>query len=213
MLSVPLSVFIDFCCTTGTRRVGIARELRQQRGYDFYGPFVRELQALHARAVHLTPRALEGDLPKYVAESTASDKRKARIYPKLVAGYSRVLSELGKTTWAPMKERAFPVGGDVEVVVGADVGLLVEKDAASPVKLHFLNLYPYGEAVADHRVELIIFLMKMALDRDDQDPICGVVDLIRSRLVTPTIQPEAVKDLLALVRGEGAAFSSLWSQM
>lgn len=213
-MRVPLSVFTEFCTSTGRRRVSIVRDCKSGRGYDFYKPFTDQVRALHERAERLTPQLAEHELPDLLAGVTRSDLRKGRIYPRLVSGYAKALTDLGTNTWTPTKMRLLHTGTDVEVTVEPDVGLKIEKDVAGK-RVYLFLLYANAEPLAEHTAELTTFLMQMALggtdDSPEPRPVCGLVDLIRGRTVTPTIRPEVATDFRALVRAEASAFASLWS--
>lgn len=211
----PLSAFVEFICTTGTRRLGLVRDLKLRRGYDFYAPFVAEVRAMHERAGTLHPARAAHELPLALVPTYATegrpDARKANIFPKLAAGYAKALEALGPTTWQTPPEATVRLG-ELEVVAAPDLML----DVGGPHRRLVVALNLPSEPLADQRVGLTVFLMRMALAgradaTDVEDAAFGVLDVPRAHLITPTPKPAAAADMLALVRGEAAGFTAMWT--
>lgn len=204
MIRCPLHTFVDFACCTGSRKVAVVRDLKAGRGYDFYAPLVAAIQDMHASGFADPATAAEW-LTNAVSIPTEADRRKASIYPKLIAGYVKLLGELGPTTWALPEAIALPVGEDVELEVAPELGLVI----ASSKLTHLLALHTHGEPLSGQRALLTAFLTNEA---HGAGHLHGVVDVMRSRMVVPTVvEPEEMADLRALVKGEAASFERLWA--
>jgi hypothetical protein len=209
MIRCPLSTFVDFACCTGARKVAIVRDLKAARGFDFYAPItaaIRNMHALDGVATDADATLLTGVIVRAVTKDIESDRRKASIYPKLIASYVKLLGELGPTTWAPAEATTLPVGGDLELTVEPELGLVLGKTKVT----HLLSLYMHGEILAEQKATLTAYLMRMALGAAHPVALTGVVDVMRPRLVVPTATPEQTADMRALVRAEAASFEKLW---
>jgi hypothetical protein len=210
MIPVPLRTFVDFCCSTTLRRVAIVRDLKRGGGYDFYASFLAAVVDFHSRSGFVSPHDVATKLHLSLRNERDADRRKDRIYGRLIEGYAKTLAEMGPTRWATAEQTTWQAG-ELHVVTEADLSLFVEKDLAIEPRPYLLALHTSAETIAESRADLTTFLLKEALEEQHPGALYGVLDVQRSKLVSRV--PSKPDDLRALARAEAQAFTALWAEV
>jgi hypothetical protein len=135
-----------------------------------------------------------------------TDERKRRIFPDVIAGYRAFLAAR-RAAWSspPRAVLTLPGGAGVDIAVAPELGF--ELDGVP----HVVKTYFQGEPLAQKRVDLTVALLSAALAAVRPPAVFAVLDVPNGRLRLAQTQPD--EQLFLLLRGEAAAFASIYAAL
>lgn len=199
MPTISLTNFVDFVSKSGTPKLTVVRKTKRQidDGYgpekDFYKRIREAIIDMHRLDRPITH--ISSILP------TLTDQKKVGSYPRLVEGYKKWSGRKGAEWFEPSS--ALWTCSGLNVRVNPEMGLTIKG------KPHLIKLYFKADPLAKNRVDIITHLMAVVCK--DQAPngcTMGVLDIRRSKLITPTVPIDGLDTML---RAEAAYWVTAWS--
>jgi len=198
MEPISLTSFVDFVSAAGPPKLTVVRRTKKQMedGYgpekDFYKRIREAIIEMHRAGD--TIAHVSGVLPGL------TDKKKIDNYPQLVEGYKKWRGRKGTTWFEPV--HALWRSGALAVKVNPELGLTIQ---GTP---HLVKLYFKADKLAKRRIDLITHLMAVACaDQAPDGCVMGVLDVRRSKLITPTVPIDRIDTMLL---GEAAYWVAAW---
>src|SRR5262245_27692209 len=115
---MSLTDFVDIVHKSGTPKATKVKQVKDRPDYqpqfDFYKPMREAIIAVHSNGkMKAKLEAILGGL---------TDPKKVKVYPELIAGYSKWWGSKGFTWFAPPQRTMYAYGG-AEVLINPEVGL------------------------------------------------------------------------------------------
>lgn len=196
MDDVSLTTFVDFVLKAGSPKMTVVRQWKHKPDYnpakDFYKPLRERIVEMH-RADHPIS-FLQGIL------RGLTDNKKANLYPGLIDGYKSWRGRK-KLDWFLPPQCTYTIG-DLPISVNPECGLSIN---GTP---HLVKLYFKDVSLAKNRAEIIAHLMSKACGPSaPEDCVMGILDIRKSKLLTPT---SPVEGLDAQLSAEAAYWAAAW---
>jgi hypothetical protein len=197
---ISLTTFVDFVNASGTPRLTCVRDAKAmyEQKYDPRTDFWKALREAIVE-VHVNGRPVS-DLNQLLCE--LRDVKKRSKYPNHVKMYQRFIGRK-EVKWLGVDTVDW-TSGDLRVRVNPELGLLIDD------KAYVVKLYLKGQQPTKLRSDTILHLIRETLSTKQAKAIPGLLDVGRGKLIVPTVE---VPGLGALLRGEAAAFASMWKQL
>lgn len=201
MPTISLTSFVDFVSAAGPSKLTVVRRTKKQME-DSYGPEKDFYKRIREAIIEMhrtgdTLARVTGILP------SLTDKKKIDNYPQLIEGYKKWRGRKGAEWFEPTHAQWH--GGGLAVRVNPELGLTID---GTP---HLVKLYFKADKLAKRRIDLITHLMAVACtDPAPGGCIMGVLDVRRSKLITPTVP---INRLDTMLRAEAAYWVSAWSDL
>jgi hypothetical protein len=206
-MSTPIKInattFAKFCAATGPARITAVREAKPKydKGYkqgpDYWKPFRDGFQDVMRRSA--TPTELKAVL------------NSEHVRPEWEANYAEAID--GAIKWMGRKsivmqscKTAEWVSGDLVVKIKPEFAALIND------KPHVVKLWlAVGDPLTKARADVMLHLLDKTHGRGVKSgATVGVLDVIRSKLFTPT---RVVSGIEGLLRGEAASFVEIWRSL
>lgn len=196
MAKTSLTRFVDFVIKTGTPKLTVVRQCKNQPAYDpatdFYKILRDDLIDRHSNG---------GDIKKLSSiMASINDRSRASKYPALIKAYQKWF---GRQTapWFSPPHKTWHHGG-LDVVVNPELGLTIK---GVP---HLIKLYFKDDQLSKSKVDTITHLMDIACGQfAPSGCVMSILDVQRSKLIIPTVP---ISGLTALLQGEAASWMTMW---
>lgn len=201
MPTISLTSFVDFVSKSGRSKLTVVRTTKKLMDAD-YGPEKDFYKRIREAIIEMHQAGesiarVSGILPGL------TDQKKIDNYPKLVAGYKKRTGRKGAEWFEP--PHALWQSGGLGVRVNPELGLTFK---GTP---HLIKLYFKADQLAKPRIDVITHLMAVACAQQAPSGcMMGVLDVRRSRLITPTVPIEGLDTML---RAEAAYWISAWQDL
>ena len=200
MPKISMTTFIDFVLKSGTPRLTVLRKAKAEYAQqyspakDFYKLLRESIVEVHQNKMSIIGLdTLLGNL---------NDQRKVRPYRECIAGhkkwYGRSEFEWGKPFNAQW------IRGRLVVRVNPELGVSIDGIT------HFVKLYFKPDKLTKPRVETMFCLLSQSLPNEFRQAKVGILDVRRGLLHSPN---RNIPDIETLLRGEAAAFETMWEQV
>ena len=199
MTTVTLTTLADFVLATGPSRITKIKQAIKyyKEGYspkrDYWKGLREAIIALH-----------KGNLPKESLDAVLRNISQSKInnYNKNILSYKKWLGRK-KIQWVGVDSKHWG-HGDLRVTVNPELGLKIN-DSNYLIKLYFKSEKP-----TPRRVEIIGHLLETSAPRNETIYQTAVMDVASGRLIKPN---KTIESIDALLIGEAAAFSAMWSEL
>jgi len=196
MRLVPLSNFLDFVLKSGTPKLTVVQQFKQQDKYDpktdFYKKLREEVISCLSRGKNVT------SLMPW-ADTVTEKKRKA--YRLAVGGVGKFIGRKAIQWFEPPRQNHEL--GPMTVIVNPELGLVLNGQP------HVIKLYLKDEPLKGNRAELILHLMRTSLGPDVDGKKLGVLDARAGKLFSAIPK---TRGLDALLLGEAASFAAMFGR-
>jgi hypothetical protein len=195
-LSISMTDFIEFVNKNGTRKQTLVRTIKRR---DNYSPEFDFWKKLRERIVtyHRDNKPIS-----YLDDILHSiqDYKKV-LYPKLLLGYKKFLGRKNINWFTPPNVQ-FKIEG-LTIRVNPELGLEIKSTK------HIVKLYFKDDPLSKHEVDLLILLMKLAIDPNNiENYSYAVLEVNRSKMHIRT--PDL--NTLPLLEGEALNFVRIWEK-
>ncbi len=194
---LSLTDLVDIVSANGTPKMTKIRQIKHRPQYepahDFYRRLRETIQETH-----------ESNLSKNHLNSclvNLTDKNKMTLYPPLISAYRKWWGKKNLTWFSP--------AGATYSHLGFDIGINPELGLEIAGVPHLIKLYFKGDPLVKNRIDIITHLMSVHALPYCANPntVMGVLDIRRSKLITPTVPIQGLSNYL---NAEMAFIASIW---
>lgn len=198
---ISLTSFVDFVSKSGTPKLTAVRKTKRLMAdeyapaKDFYKRIREAIVEMHQAGASIAH--VSAILPGL------TDQKKIDSFPRLIKGYKKWSGRKGAEWFEPA--RCLWQSGGLAVKVNPELGLTIK---GTP---HLVKLYFKADSLAKNRIDIITHLMAVACAEQAPDGcVMGVLDVRRSKLITPTVP---ISGLDTMLRAEAAYWVAAWQDL
>ena len=196
-MNVTMTPFIDFCSAEWGTKVSVIKAAKNRFGQE-YDPAADYWKRMRDGFVEtLRTGGTASDLQQMLA--SVRDPKKLVNYRASVAGAKKWMRTT-KPVWISSPKPVEWTSGSLTVRVNPELAVELRS------RRHVIKLYlRAGSQLTKRRVDSTLHLLE--LTHGTEGTTVGILDVRRSRLITPT---RLIPGMDALLAGEAAAFQQMW---
>jgi hypothetical protein len=201
MYQLSLTDFVDIVSRSGIQKANKVKQLKHRPEYDpstdFYKRIRDDIITLHKKNKNLD------FLDKTLTNLT--DPKKVTAYPFIIKGYKKWSGKKSFNWFEPPS--TIYSSSSIDINVNPELGLEIDGNP------YLIKLYFKANSLEKQQIDIILNLMKKTLSTEyllPKNTIMAVLDIRRSKLITPTI---SIPNLDIILKAELAYIGNLWASI
>ena len=200
MIDVSLTRFVDFVIKSGTPKLTVVRQTKQQHQEEYspakdYYKQIRDAIIAHHRD------SKPFSTVDHVA-TNVNNRSKQENYPLIARGYKKFLGRKNARWFSPPHQSW--VHGNLQVSLNPELGLEINGEC------YVIKLYFKGDKPRKAETKAILALMEMQLQTPTRPKRMAILDVRRAKLLA---EPAFNPSLVFLMQGEAVSFASIYDSV